>query len=90
MPNTVTHLVYSHHHADHAGASSLFENVVRVGHEETRRLLLRDNDPARPAPEVTFADRYTLDEGVSASSWPGTAPTTHRTTSSSTSPTTTR
>src|SRR6476659_8952940 len=63
VPNTVTHLVYSHHHHDHAGASSLFENVVRVGHEETRRLLLRDNDPARPAPEVTFADRYTLEVG---------------------------
>jgi glyoxylase-like metal-dependent hydrolase (beta-lactamase superfamily II) len=63
VPNTVTHLVYSHHHADHAGAASLFENVVRVGHEETRRLLLRDNDPARPAPEVTFADRYTLEVG---------------------------
>ena len=62
VSNTVTHLVYSHHHADHAGASSLFgNNVVRVGHEETRRLLLRDNDPARPAPGVTFADRYTLD-----------------------------
>jgi glyoxylase-like metal-dependent hydrolase (beta-lactamase superfamily II) len=63
VPNTVTHLVYSHHHHDHAGASSLFENVVRVGHEETRRLLLRDNDPARPVPEVTFADRYTLAVG---------------------------
>jgi hypothetical protein len=35
---------------------------VRVGHEQTRRLL-RDNDPARPAPEVTFADRYTLEVG---------------------------
>src|SRR5437868_15216751 len=33
------------------------------GMEETRRLLLRDNDPARPAPEVTFADRYTLEVG---------------------------
>jgi glyoxylase-like metal-dependent hydrolase (beta-lactamase superfamily II) len=63
VSNTVTHLVYSHHHHDHAGASSLFENVVRVGHEETQRLLLRDNDPARPAPEVTFADRYTLEVG---------------------------
>ncbi len=58
MPSTVTHLVYSDHHADHAGASSLFDgDVVRIGHEETRRLLLRDNDPARSAPEVTFADR---------------------------------
>jgi glyoxylase-like metal-dependent hydrolase (beta-lactamase superfamily II) len=64
VTSTVTHIVYSHHHADHAGASSLFgRNVVRIGHQETRRLLLRDNDPARPAPEVTFADRYTLDIG---------------------------
>jgi glyoxylase-like metal-dependent hydrolase (beta-lactamase superfamily II) len=64
VDSTVTHLVYSHHHADHAAASSLFgPDVVRVGHEETRRLLLRDNDPARPAPEVTFADRYTMEIG---------------------------
>ncbi len=64
VTNTVTHLVYSHHHADHAGAASLFDrDVVRIGHEETRRLLLRDTDPARPAPEITFADRYTLEVG---------------------------
>ncbi len=38
VSNTVTHLVYSHHHADHAGASSLFgRDVARIGHEETRR-----------------------------------------------------
>ena len=63
ISSTVTHLVHSHHHADHAGASSIFGNdVVRIGHEETRRLLLlRDNDPSRPAPEVTFADRYTME-----------------------------
>jgi glyoxylase-like metal-dependent hydrolase (beta-lactamase superfamily II) len=64
VPNTVTHLVYSHHHADHAGAASLFDgDVVRIGHEETRRLLLRDDDQARPTPEVTFTDRYTLEVG---------------------------
>jgi glyoxylase-like metal-dependent hydrolase (beta-lactamase superfamily II) len=64
LPNRVTHLVYSHHHADHAGASFLFDdNVVRIGHEETARLLARDGDPARPVPEVTFADRYTLEVG---------------------------
>ena len=64
VTNTVTHLVYSHHHDDHSGAASLFDgDVVRIGHEETRRLLLRDNSPARPAPEVTFADRYTLEVG---------------------------
>jgi glyoxylase-like metal-dependent hydrolase (beta-lactamase superfamily II) len=62
--DTVTHLVYSHHHADHAGAANLFgDDVVRVGHAETRRLLLRDDDPTRPAPEVTFEDRYTLEVG---------------------------
>jgi len=62
--NTVTHLVYTHHHSDHAGASSLFgSNVVRIGHEECRRLLLRDNDPAKPAPEETFQDSRTLEIG---------------------------
>lgn len=64
VSNKVTHLVYSHHHADHAGASSLFDTgVVRIGHEETRRLLLRDDDPARPAPEETFQDRRTVEIG---------------------------
>jgi glyoxylase-like metal-dependent hydrolase (beta-lactamase superfamily II) len=63
LPSTVTHLVYSHHHADHGGAAFLFENAVRIGHEETRG---------------------------SAPSWPGTARTTRRTTSSSTSRATTR
>jgi glyoxylase-like metal-dependent hydrolase (beta-lactamase superfamily II) len=64
VPNRVTHFVYSHHHADHGGAAVLFGgDVVRIGHEETRRLLLRDNDPARPVPEITFADTYTLEVG---------------------------
>jgi glyoxylase-like metal-dependent hydrolase (beta-lactamase superfamily II) len=63
VSNTVTHLVYSHHHDDHSGASSLFGNVVRIGHEETRRLLIRDDNPARPVPDVTFADTYALEVG---------------------------
>jgi glyoxylase-like metal-dependent hydrolase (beta-lactamase superfamily II) len=63
VTNRVTHLVYSHHHDDHSAAASLFGDVVHIGHEETRRLLLRDNNPARLAPEVTFADRYTLEVG---------------------------
>jgi glyoxylase-like metal-dependent hydrolase (beta-lactamase superfamily II) len=62
--NRVTHLVYSHHHADHLGASALFDrDVVRIGHAETRRLLLGYKDPTRPAPDVTFQDRYTLQLG---------------------------
>ncbi|HEX9518351.1 MAG TPA: MBL fold metallo-hydrolase [Streptosporangiaceae bacterium] len=64
VSNKVTHLIYSHHHADHAGAASLFGgDVARIGHEETKRLLERDGDPTRPAPEVTFADTYTLEVG---------------------------
>jgi glyoxylase-like metal-dependent hydrolase (beta-lactamase superfamily II) len=74
VSNKVTHLVYSHHHADHVGASSLFDgSVARIGHEETRRLLLRDDDPARPAPDETFQDRCTLETGGEriALSWHG-------------------
>src|SRR5438128_7177839 len=64
VSNKVNYLVYSHHHADHVGAGSLFDkSVTRIGHEETRNLLLRDNDPARPAPEETFQDRRTLEIG---------------------------
>ena len=51
VSNKVTHIVYSHPHADHVGASSLFgRDVIRVGHVETKRLLARDNDPACPCP----------------------------------------
>jgi glyoxylase-like metal-dependent hydrolase (beta-lactamase superfamily II) len=39
------------------------KNVTRIGHEDTRVLLLRDNDPARPPNEETFGDRRTLEIG---------------------------
>ena len=64
VSNRVTHIVYSHHHADHLGASSLFgRHVTRIGHAENRRLLARDNDPTRPLPDVTFEKRYSLRVG---------------------------
>ncbi|HEX6701966.1 MAG TPA: MBL fold metallo-hydrolase, partial [Gaiellaceae bacterium] len=64
VSNKINYLIYSHHHADHAGASFLFDtDVTRIGHEETRRLLLRDDDPARPPNEETFQDRRTLEIG---------------------------
>jgi len=67
VSNKVTHLIYSHHHADHVGAASLFNgDVARIGHEETRNLLLRDDDPTRPAPEETFQDKRTLEIGGGA------------------------
>jgi glyoxylase-like metal-dependent hydrolase (beta-lactamase superfamily II) len=63
-PNKVTHLVYSHFHADHIGASVIFgKNVVRVAHRETARLLREARDPNRPLPTVTFDDHYTLRVG---------------------------
>ena len=64
VSNKVTHIVYSHHHADHLGGSSLFgRDVTRIGHVETKRLLARDNDPTRPVPDVTFETQYTLRVG---------------------------
>jgi glyoxylase-like metal-dependent hydrolase (beta-lactamase superfamily II) len=64
VSNKVTHIVYSHHHADHLGASSLFgRHVVRIGHAETKKLLARDNDSTRPLPDITFDTHYTLHVG---------------------------
>jgi len=63
-PNQVTHLVYSHAHADHIGAAGLLgADVARIGHRETSRLLRRANDPNRPAPSETFERNYVLRVG---------------------------
>ena len=60
----ITHIVYSHSHADHiAAAKSLGGTPVIVAHEETLRLLERANDPNRPLPTITFSDRHTLRVG---------------------------
>ena len=64
VSNKVTHIVYSHHHADHLGASSLFgKDVVRIGQIETKKLLASEKDPTRPLPDVTFDTGYTLRVG---------------------------
>ena len=64
VSNKVTHLVYSHHHADHIGGSSLFgKHVVRIGQVQARQLLASENDPARPVPDVTFETSHALDVG---------------------------
>jgi len=60
----ITHVIYSHSHADHiGGAKALGGHPVIIAHEETLRLLKRDADPNRPLPTVTFSDKYTLHVG---------------------------
>ena len=60
----ITHLVYSHSHLDHiGGAKILGGSPMIIAHEETRRLLVRANDPRRPLPGVTFRNRYTVKAG---------------------------
>ena len=60
----ITHLVYSHHHADHiGGASSLGGTPIIIAQKETNRLLARDKDPNRPLATVTFDDDYRLSVG---------------------------
>ncbi|MEU1513345.1 MBL fold metallo-hydrolase [Streptomyces sp. NPDC005811] len=63
-PSDVTHVVYSHSHADHIGAAALLgPRARRIAHVETERFLRRDKDPTRPLPHITFKDRYTLRVG---------------------------
>ncbi|MBB3659464.1 glyoxylase-like metal-dependent hydrolase (beta-lactamase superfamily II) [Rhizobium sp. BK650] len=70
----ITHLIYSHSHADHIGGAGSFGPVpVIIAHSETKRLLVRDADPQRPIPTMTFDDRYRLRLGsqVLELSYPG-------------------
>ncbi len=52
-------LIYSHAHIDHIGyAGEIVKSnpsLTIVAHDETSKLLVRAQDPARPAPTVTFA-----------------------------------
>ncbi len=60
----VKYFIYSHHHKDHTGGSSVFGNeVIRVSHELTAQELRRKNDPNRPIPSVTFKDKHTIELG---------------------------
>lgn len=60
-PTKITHVVYSHYHADHiGGAGRLGKNLVVVAQRETAKLLARAADPARPVPTVVYDDAYQL------------------------------
>src|SRR5918999_2876810 len=59
----ITHLIYSHAHKDHIGAANLFQNVTRIAHNETARVLNERNDPNRPVPDMNFASEMNLPVG---------------------------
>lgn len=60
----ITHIIYSHSHTDHIGGAALLGgHPVIVAQEETKRLLLRDADPARPIPTVVFKNSYRMQLG---------------------------
>jgi len=73
----ITHVIYTHSHADHIAAAGLYPaGVTVIAHEATKARLERMSDPNRPAPygvfvggaavplpTVTFTDTYTLTVG---------------------------
>jgi glyoxylase-like metal-dependent hydrolase (beta-lactamase superfamily II) len=73
----ITHVIYSHSHADHISAASIYpDDATYIAHEATAAQLARASDPDRalqfgaflggspvPEPTVTFSDSYTLEVG---------------------------
>ena len=61
----ISHVVYSHAHADHIGGAYLLygPNVTYVAHEETLKELQEVNDTNRPLPRVTFKESFNLNVG---------------------------
>jgi glyoxylase-like metal-dependent hydrolase (beta-lactamase superfamily II) len=59
--NPITHIIYSHAHADHIGGTrAIGGKPIIIAQAETAKWLKRDNDPERPLPTVTFTDHYSL------------------------------
>lgn len=65
--NPISHMVYSHHHADHIGGAYLYQsaatNVTIIAHQLTADILAQVPDPTRPAPTITFDNSYNLTVG---------------------------
>ncbi|MBG57828.1 MAG: hypothetical protein CMK46_06010 [Porticoccus sp.] len=60
----ITHVIYSHHHRDHAQGMYLFpETATIIGNDETEKFLKIANDPKRPMPEIVWKDSYVLETG---------------------------
>lgn len=54
----ITHVVYTHYHADHIGAATLYpDDAEYIGHVETARFLDRFGDPNRPSPTTVFGPK---------------------------------
>jgi len=73
----ITHVIYSHAHADHIGGAWMYpKNATYIAQVETKQRLQRANNPKRafpygmfvggkavPLPTITFKDHYTLKVG---------------------------
>lgn len=60
----ITHVVYSHFHADHiAGASIYPDDAEIIAYEKTADLLEQFDDDHRPDPTTTFTGSYNLEVG---------------------------
>lgn len=72
---SITHVIYSHTHADHIGVASIYpSDATYIAHEETATQLASISDRPYPygaflggapvpQPTVTFSDSYTLNVG---------------------------
>jgi len=57
----ITHLIYSHSHADHISAAWIFpKDIEIIAHIDTAQHLSQTPDPTRPPPKTTFQDTYNL------------------------------
>lgn len=73
----ITHVVYSHYHADHIGGASLYpDDAEYVAHTETAALLDRFGGENRPSPTTVFGPREVTPPGRSpgGGSSPGDSP----------------
>nr|WP_232349056.1 MBL fold metallo-hydrolase [Neptunomonas qingdaonensis] len=60
----ITHVIYSHHHRDHAQGMSLFPKTAKIiANDETAKFLKIANDPKRPMPDIVWKDSYVLETG---------------------------
>ena len=56
----ITHMIYSHHHQDHTGAAGLIfpEEITYISHIQTAEVLMDENDPNRPIPNLPFSGDF--------------------------------